>query len=151
MASSPITSGHVDGENVETMWDLIFLGSKINADGDCSHEIKRRLLLWKIAMSNLDIVLKRRVITLPTKICIVKAKVFAVVMHRCASWTIMKAERRRIDAFQLWCCRRLLRVPWTARRGQEGKEGKKRRGDREWEGWMASLTQWTWVWGSSGR
>ena len=82
-------------------------------------------------MSNLDIVLKRRVITLPTKICIVKAKVFAVVMHRCASWTIVKAERRRIDAFQLWCCRRLLRVPWTARRGQEGKEGKKRRGDRE--------------------
>ena len=115
MASSPITSWQIDGETMETMTDFIFLGSKITADGDCSHEIKRCLLLgWK-AMTNLDSILKSRDITLPTKFCIVKAMVFPVVMYGCESWTIKKAEHRRTDAFKLWCWRRLLRVPWTAR------------------------------------
>ena len=116
MASGPITSGEIDGETVETVSDFIFGGSKITADGDCSHEIKRCLLLGRKVMTNLDSILKSRDITLPTKVCIVKAMVFPVVMYGCESWTIKKAEPRRIDAFELWCWRRLLRVPWTARR-----------------------------------
>ena len=116
MASGPITSWEIDGETVETVADFIFLGSKITADGDYSHEIKRHLLLGRKVMTNLDSILKRRDITLPTKVCLVKAMVFPVVVYGCASWTVRKAERRRIDAFELWCWRRLLRVPWTARR-----------------------------------
>ena len=116
MASSPITSWQIDGETVETVSDFIFLGSKITADGDCSHEIKRHLLLGRTVMTNLDSTLKRRDITLPIKVRLVKAMVFPVVMYGCESWTVKKAERRRIDAFELWCWRRLLRVPWTARR-----------------------------------
>ena len=111
MASGPITSWQIDGETVETVADLIFLGSKITADGDCSHEMKRHLLLGRKVMINLDSILKTRDITLPTKVCLVKAMVFPVVMYGCESWTIMKAECRRIDAFELWCWRRLLRVP----------------------------------------
>ena len=113
MASSPITSWQIDGETVETAADFIFLGSKITADGDCSHEIKRHLLLGRKVMTNLDSILKSRDITLSPKVRLVKAMVFPVV--RCESWTIKKAEHRRIDAFELWCWRRLLRVPWTAR------------------------------------
>jgi len=113
MASGPITSWQIDGETVETVADFIFLGSKITADGDCSHEIKRRLLLGRKVMINLDSILKSRDITLPTKVCLVKAMVFPVVTYGCESWTIKKAECRRIDAFELWCWRRLLRVPWT--------------------------------------
>ena len=176
---------------METVRDFIFLGSKILADYDCSHEIKRHLLLRRKAMTNLDSILKNRDITFPTKVHLVKAIVFPVVMYGCESWTIKKAERQRIDAFELWCWRRLLRVPWTARRSNqsflteispgislEGMMlklklqyfghlmrrvdslektlmlgrigGKKRRGDRGWDGWMASLTQRTWVWASSG-
>ena len=116
MASSPITSWQIDGETVATVADFIFGGSKITADGDCSNEIKRRILLGRIVMTNLDSILKSRDITLPTKVRLVKAKVFPVVMCGCESWTIKKAEHRRIDAFELWCWRRLLRVPWTARR-----------------------------------
>ena len=116
MASGPITSWQVDGETVETMAVFIFLGSKITADGDCSHEIKRRLLLGRKVMINLDSILKRRDITLPTKVCLVKAMVFPVVMYGCERWIMKKAERQRICAFELWCWRRLLRVPWTARR-----------------------------------
>jgi len=115
LASGPITSWQIDGETMEIVKDFIFLGSKITADGDCSHEIKRCLLLGRKAMTNLDSILKRRDITLPTKVCLVKAMVFLVVMYGCESWTIKKAEPRRIDAFQLWCWIRLLRVPWTAR------------------------------------
>ena len=111
MASSPITSWQIDGETVETVTHFIFLGSKITADGDCSHEIKRCLLL----MTNLDSIFKSRDITLPTKIHLVKTMVFPVVMYGCESWTIKKAEHQSIDAFELWCWRRLLRVPWTAR------------------------------------
>ena len=111
MASSPTTSWEIDGETVETVSDFIFLGSKITTDGDCSHEIKRRLLLGQKVMTNLDSILKSRYITLPTKVCLVKAMVFPVVMYGCESWTVKKAERRRIDAFELWCWRRLLRVP----------------------------------------
>ena len=111
MASGPITSWQIDGETVETVRDFIFLGSKITANGDCSHEIKRHLLLGRKVMTNLDSILKSRDITLPTKVCLVKAMVFPVVMHGCESWTIKKAECRRIDAFELWCWRRLLRVP----------------------------------------
>ena len=118
MASGPITSWEIDGETVETVSDFIFLGSKVTADGDCIHEIKRRLLLGRKVMTNLDSILKSRDITLPTKVHLVKAMVFPVVMYRCESWTIMKAERQRIDAFELWCWRRLLRVPWTARSNQ---------------------------------
>ena len=109
----------IDGETVETMADFIFLGSKITADGDCSHEIKRRLLLGREVMTNLDSILKSRDITLPTKVCLVKAMVFLVVMYGCESWTVKKAECQRIDAFELWCWRRLLRVPWTARRSNQ--------------------------------
>ena len=111
MASGPITSWEIDGETVETVRDFIFWGSKISADGDCSHEIKRRLLLGRKVMTNLDCVLKSRDITLPTKVYLVKAMIFPVVMHGCDSWTVKKAERRRIDGFELWCWRKLLRVP----------------------------------------
>ena len=116
MASCPITSWEIDGETVETVSDFILGGSKITADGDCSHEIKRRLLLGRKVMTNLDSILKSRDITLPTKVCLVKAMVFPVVMYGCESWTVKKAEGRRTDAFELWCWRRLLRVPWTVRR-----------------------------------
>ena len=116
MASGPITSWHIGGETVETVADFIFLGSKITADGNSSHEIKRLLLLGRKVMTNLDTILKSRDITLPTKVCLVKAMVFPLVMYGCESWTVKKAERRRIDAFEVWCWRRLLRVPWTARR-----------------------------------
>ena len=116
MASSPIISWQIDGEAMKTVSDFIFLGSKITADGECSHETKRHLLLGRKAMSNLDSILKSRDITLPTKVHLVKAMVFLVVMYGCESWTIKKDEHQRIDAFELWCWRRLLRVPWTARR-----------------------------------
>ena len=119
MASSPITSWQIDGETVETMTDFIFWGSKITADGDCSHEIKRRLLLGRKIMTNLDSIFKSRDITLPAKVHLVKAVVFPVVMYGCERWTIKKAEHWRIDAFELWCWRRLLRVPWTARRSNQ--------------------------------
>ena len=111
MASSPITSWQIDGETMETVRDFIFLGCKITVDGDCSHEIKRHLLLRRKVMTNLDSILKIRDITLPTKVCLVKAMVFPVVMSGCESWTIKRAEHRRTDAFELWCWRRLLRVP----------------------------------------
>ena len=116
MASAPITSWQTDGETMEGVTDFIFLVSKITMDGDCSHESKRRLLLGRKAMKNLDSILKSRDITLPTKVRLVRAMVFPVVMYGCESWTVKKAEQRRIDAFELWCWRRLLRVPWTARR-----------------------------------
>ena len=119
MASSPITSWQMDGETVETVSDFIFLGSKITADGDCSHEIKRCLLLEIKVMTKLDSILKSRDVTLLTKIHLVKAMVFPVVMYGCESWTVKKAECRRIDSFELWCWRRLLRVPWTARRSNQ--------------------------------
>ena len=173
-----ITSWEIDGETMETVSDLILGGSKITADGDCSHEIKRRLLLGRKIMTNLDSTLKRRDITLSTKVHLVNAMVFPVVMYGCESRTVKKAERQKIDAFELWCWRRLLRVPWTARRSVLGVHWKdwcwswnsntlatsceelthwKRpwcwegygaggEGDeREWDGWMASPTQWTWV------
>ena len=119
MAPSPITSWQIEGETVETVADFIFGGSKITADGDCSHEIQRHLLLGRKVLTNLDSILKSRDITLSTKVRLVKAMVFPVVMYRCESWTIKKAEHRRIDAFELWCWRRLLRVPWTARRSYQ--------------------------------
>ncbi|KAB0345892.1 hypothetical protein FD755_024450 [Muntiacus reevesi] len=119
MASGPITSWQIDGETVETMTDFIFLGSKITADGDCSHEIKRRLLLGRKVRTNLDSTLKSKDITLPTKVRLVKAMAFPVVVYGCESWTVKKAKRRRIDAFELWCWRRLLRVPWTAGRSNQ--------------------------------
>ena len=119
MASGPTTSWEIDGETVETVSDFIFLGSKITADGDCSHEIKRRLLLGRKVMTNLDSILKSRDISLPTKVRLVKAMVFPVVMYGCESWSVKKAEQRRIDAFELCCWRRLLRVPWTARRSNQ--------------------------------
>ena len=115
MASGPITSWHIDGKTVETVANFIFLGSKITADGDCSHEIKRCLLLGRKVMTNRDSIFKSRDITLPTKVHLVKDMIFPVVMYGCQSWTITKAEHRNIDAFELWCWRRLLRVPWTAR------------------------------------
>ena len=174
---------------METVSDFIFLGSKINADSDCSHKIKRCLLLGRIAMTNLDSVLKSRDITLPTKVLILKAMVFSVVMYGCESWIIKKAECQRIDSFKLWCWRRLLRVLWTTGRSNQSilkeinlnihwkywcwrsntlgtwceqpphckrpwcwerlraREG----GDRGWDGWMASPTQWTWLWANSER
>ena len=120
MASSPITSWQIDGETVETVTDFIFLGSKITADGDCSHEIKRRLLLGRKVMTKQDSIFKSRdIVSLPTKVCLVKAMVFPVVMYGCESWTVKKAEHRRIDAFELRCWRRLLRVPWNARRSNQ--------------------------------
>ena len=191
MTSGPITSWQIDGETMETVSDFILGDSKITADGDCSNEIKRCLLLERKVMTNLDSILKSRDITLPTKIHLVKAMVFPVVMYGCESWTIKKAERCRIDAFALWCWRRLLRVPWTARRSNQsilrrsvlgvhwkdwcwswnsntlttsckelthwkrpwcweglgaGGEGD----DRGWDGWMASLSRWTWVSENSG-
>ena len=119
MAYSPITSWEIDGETVETVADFIFEGSKITADGDCSHEFKRCLFLGRKAMTNLDSILKSRDITWPTKVCLVKSMVFPVVMYGCESWTIKKAEGWRIDAFELWYWRRLLRVPWTVRRSNQ--------------------------------
>ena len=118
-ASGPITLWEIDGETVETVSDFIFLGSKITADGDCGHEIKRRILLGKKIMTNLESILKSRDITLPTKVRLVKAMVFPVIMYGCENWTVKKAECERIDAFELWCWRRFLRVPWTARRYNE--------------------------------
>src|SRR5574340_210910 len=119
MASSPITSWQIDGETVEIVADFIFLGSKITEDGDCSHEIKRCLILGRKVMTNLDSIFKSRDITLPTKVRLIKAMVFQVVMYGCESWTVKTAECRRIDVFELWCWRRLLRVPWTARRSNQ--------------------------------
>ena len=119
MASGPITSWEIDGETVETVSDFIFGGSKITADADCSHEIKRRLLLGRKVMTNLDSILKSRDSTLPTKVRLVKAMVFPVVMYGCESWTVKKAEHRKIDVFELWCWKRLLRIPWTARRSNQ--------------------------------
>ena len=119
MVFSPITSWQIDGETMETVTDFIFLGSKITADGDCNHEIKRCLLLGRKTTINLDSILKSRDITLPTKVSLVKAMVFPVVMYGCESWTIKQAESQRIDAFELWCWRRLLIVPWTARRSNQ--------------------------------
>ena len=119
MSSGTITSWQIDVETMETVADFIFLGSKITADGDCSHEIKRCLLLGRKAMTNLESILKSRDITLPAKVHIVKAMVFPLVMYRCESWAVQKAECRRIDTFELWCWRRLLRVPWTARRSNQ--------------------------------
>ena len=119
MASGPITSWQVDGENMETETDFMFIGSKITLDGAFSHEIERRFLLGRKVMTNLDSILKSRDITLPTKVHLVKAMVLPVVMYGCESWTMKKAERQRIDAFELWCWRRLLRVPWTARRSNQ--------------------------------
>ena len=116
MTASPITSWPIEGEKTEAVTDFIFLGPKITVDGDCSHEIQRHLLLGRKVMTNLDSILKTRDITLPTKVCLVKPMVFPVVMYGCESWTVNKAECQRIDAFELWCWRRLLRVPWTARR-----------------------------------
>ena len=133
MASGPITSWQIDGEIVETVSDFNFGGSKITADGDCSHKIKRRLLLGRKVMTNLNSILKSRDITLPTKVCPVKALVFPAVMYGCESWTVKKAEHWRIDAFELWCWRRLLRVPWTARRSVLGVYWK----------------DWCWSWNSS--
>ena len=191
MASGPITSWQIEWETVETVSDFISLGSKITADGDCSHEIKRHLLLERKVITNPDSILKSRDITLPTKVCLVKAMVSPVVMYRCECWIIKKAEHQRIDAFELWCWRRLLRGPWTARRSNQsilkeispdihwknwcwswnsntlatwceelthlkrpwcwerlkvGGEGD----NRGWDDWMASPTQWTWVWVNSG-
>ena len=128
MASGPITSWEIDGETVETVSDFILGGSKITADGDCSHEIKRCFLLGRKVMTNLDSIFKSRDITLSTKVCLVKAMVFPVVMYECESWTVKKAEHQRIDAFELWCWRRLLRVPWTAR----GSNQSNPKGDQSW-------------------
>ena len=119
VASGPVTSWQIDGETVETVADFVFLGSKITADGDCSYEIKRRLLLGRKVMTNLDSIFKSRDITLSAKVCLVKAMVFPVVMYGCESWTVKKAEHRRVDAFELWYWRRLLRVSWTARRSNQ--------------------------------
>ena len=119
MASGPITSWKIDGKTVETVTDLIFGGSKITADGDCSHEIKRRLLLGRKVMTTLDSIFRSKDITFPTNVCLVKAMVFLAVMYRCESWNIRKAECLRIDAFELWCWRRFLRVPWTAKRSNQ--------------------------------
>ena len=119
MASGPITSWQIDGETVETVIDFIFMGSEITADGDCSHEIKRCLLLGRKVMTNLDSILKSRDVTLPAKVHLVKAMAFPVVVYGCESWTVKKAEHRRIGAFELWCWRRLLRVPWSAKRSNQ--------------------------------
>ena len=119
MASGPVTSWQIDGQTEETVADFILGGSKITADGDCSHEIERHLLLGRKIMTNLDNILKSRDITLPTKVCLVKAVVFPVVMYGCESWSIKKVEHRRIDAFELWCWRRLLRVPWTVKNSNQ--------------------------------
>ena len=139
MASGPITSWQIDGETVGTLTDFIFLSSKITADSDCSHEIKRHLLLRRKAMTNLDNILKSRDITLLTKVCLVKTMVFPVVVNGYESWTIKKAEHRRIDAFELWCWRRPLRVPWTARRSNQSIL-KKISSEYSLEGLMLKLT-----------
>ena len=138
MASGPITLQQIDAETVETVADFIFLGSKITADGDCSHEIKRPLLLGRKVMTNQDSILKSRDFTLRTKVCLVKAMVFPVVIYGCESWTIKKAECRRIGAFKLWCWRRLLRVPWTARRSNQSIL-KEISPEYSWEGLMLKL------------
>ena len=150
MASGPITLWEIDGETVKTVSDFIFLGSKITAGGDCSHEFKRRLLLGSKVMTNLDSILKSRHITLPKKVHLVKAMAFPVVMYGCESWTVKKAEYWKIDAFELWCWRRLLRVPWTTRRSnqsilKEVSPGQEEKGTTGWDGWMASPTRWAWV------
>ena len=119
MSSGSNTSWQIDGETMETMTDFILAGSKITADGDCNRQIKRHLLLWGKVITNKDSLLKSRDITLPTKVCLIKAVVFPVVMYGCESWTVKKAEHQKIDAFELWCWRRLLRVPWTARRSNQ--------------------------------
>ena len=191
MSSGPITSWQIFGETMETVTDFIFLGSKIIADGDCSHEIKRCLLLGRKAMTKLDSMLKSRDIIWPTKACLVKAMFFPVVMYGCESRTVKKTEHWRTDAFELWSWRRLLRVPWTARRSNQfilkeisleysleglmlklklqyfghlmGRTDSLKRPwcweklkaggaghDRGWDGWMASLTQWTWIWARFG-
>ena len=191
ISSGSITSWQIDEETMETVTDFIFLGSKIIADGDCSHDIRRRLLRGRDAVTNLDSMFKSRDITLPTKVGLVKVMIFPVVVYGCERWTIKKAEHWRIDAFGLWCWRRLVRVPQTARRSNQSIlkeinpeysleglmlklklqyfghlmqspdslektlmlgniEGRKRRGNRGWNGWMASLTRWTWVWANSG-
>ena len=191
MASGPNTSWQIDGETVETVIDFIFLGSKITADGDCSHKIKRCLLLGRKVITNIDSIWKSRDIILPTKVHLVKTMVLPVVMYGCESWTVKKAESQRIDAFELWCWRGLLRVPWTARRSNQSilkeigpgcsleglilklkfqyfghlmqradslekswcweRSRAGREGDHKgWDGWMASLTWWTWVWVDSG-
>ena len=129
MASGPITSWEINGETVETVSDFILGGSKITADGDCCHEIKKRLLLGRKVMTSLGSIFKSRNITFPIKVRLVKAMVFPVVMYGCDSWTVKKAERRRIDAFELWCWRRLLRVPWTARRSNQSRA----EGDQPWD------------------
>ena len=138
MASGPITSWEIDGETVEKLSEFILGGSNITADDDCSHEIKRRLLLGRKVMTNLDSILKSRDITLPTKVHLVKGMVFPVVMDGCESWTVKKAERRRIDTFELWCWRRLLRVPWTARRSNQSILKEINPGI-SWEGMMLKL------------
>ena len=145
MASGLITSWEIDGETVETVSDFIFWCSKITADGDCSHKIKRRLLLGKKVMTNLDSILKSRDITLPTKVCLVKAMVFPVVMYGCESWTVKKAEHQKIDAFELWCWKRLLRVPWTARRSNKSILKEIRPGS-SLEGPMLKLKLQYWLW-----
>ena len=189
MASSPITSWQIDGETVETVTDFNFGGSRITADGDWSHEIKRCLLLGRKAMTNLYSILKSRGITLPAKVHLVKTMISPVIRYGCESWIIKKAECQRIDAFEVWCWRRLLRVPWTASRFNQSilkeisseyslkglrlklklqysgtwsknwliwkdpdarKYWRQERGDRGWNGWVASPTQWTWVWVTSG-
>ena len=119
MASGPISSWQIDGETMETVMEFVFWGSKVTADGDCSHEIKRCLLLGRKVMTNLGSILKRRDVTLPTKVHLIKAMVFPVVLYGCESWTIKKAEHQRMNAFEVWCCRRLLRVPWTAKRSNQ--------------------------------
>ena len=190
IVSGPITSWLIDGEKVEIVTDFIFRGSKITVDDDYSHKIKRRLLLGRKAITNLDSILKSRDITLPANVHIVKAMVFPVVMYRCERWTIKHADCRRIDVFGLWYWRRLLKVHWTARRSNQSIlkeinpeysleglllklqyfdhlictadslektlilrniESKRIRGNRRWDGWMASLNQWTWVWANSRR
>ena len=187
MASGRITSWQIGGKKVEVMTDFIFLGFEIIADCDCSHEMKRCLFLGRKAVTNLDSILQSWDITLLTKVHLVKDMVFPIVMYGCESWTIEKAKRQRIDAFKLWCWRRLLRVPWTARKSSQSilKEINteyslkglmlklklqyfgyltwradslekilvlgKTVGGRGWDGWMASLTQWTWIWANFGR
>ena len=187
MASGRITSWQIGGKKVEVMTDFIFLGFEILADGDCSHEMKRCLFLGRKAVTNLDSILQSWDITLLTKVHLVKDMVFPIVMYGCESWTIEKAERQRIDAFKSWCWRRLLRVPWTARKSSQSilKEINteyslkglmlklklqyfgylmwradslekilmlgKTVGGRGWDGWMASLTQWTWIWANFRR
>ena len=165
MASGPITSWEIDGETVETVSDFIFLGSKTIADGDCSHEIKRCLLLGRKVMTNLYSILKSRDITLPTKVHLVKAMVFPVVIYGCESWTVKKAEHRKIDAFELWCWRRLLRVPWTARRSNQSILKEISPKGVHWKDWCwswnsntlatswAELTHWKrpWCWEGLGQ